>query len=369
MTESDKLFFEIIRVAIGNCKGLSVTTTGEEWKALFANAQKQAVAGFAFDALEKLSESGQKLPQSLLFEWIGISEQIKRRNLLVNQRCKESEKLLVDGGFRCCVLKGQGTSLYYQNTLCRQSGDIDIWVTKDGKESTDDVRCEVLKFAKGHGYHIGHVDIKHSDVDIFEDVPVEIHFIPSWMFNPFTNKKLQAFFHKNAKEQFQNHNQNAGFTHTTVDFDLVFSLVHIYRHVFFEGVGLRQLLDYYHILIHSNREQRAEAFEVLEELGMKSFAGGVLWVLKECLGLDEQFYLCNVNERHGRFLLREILIAGNFGHYDSRFKHQSKDRRLSNGLIQFRRNLKFLCYYPSEVLWSPIWKVWHWCWRKRKGYL
>lgn len=94
-----------------------------------------------------------------------------------------------------------------------------------------------------------------------------------------------------------------------------------------------------------------------------------MYVLKECFAMSEEYHLCDVNERHGGLLLSEILIAGNFGRYDSRFTYKGKEKRLLNGIVRLKRNLLFLKYYPSEVLWAPIWKVWHWCWRKRKGYL
>lgn len=269
------------------------------------------------------------------------------------------------------MLKGQGTALYYNNPESRQSGDIDLWIKghTESTESTDIVRAKALQFAKEKGCHIGHVDIKHSDIDFFEDVPVEVHFLPSWMFNPFKNKRLQDFFERKAIEQFLNYDKATGFTHTTVDFDVVFSLVHIYRHVFDEGIGLRQVLDYYHILQHTIKEQREDAFEVLKKLGMRKFAGGVMYVMRECFAMDQEYYLCPVNERHGQLLLKEMLIAGNFGQYDDRIQLSGKDNRFSNGFIQLKRNLRFLRYYPSEVLWSPVWKLWHWGWRKWKGYL
>lgn len=361
------LFFQLIQVALGIRDALETSPSGMVWEAMYETAKKQAVAGIAFSAIEKLMQYGQQPSKELLLKWIGLNEQIKLRNRQVFQHCINLEEVLAETNFKCCILKGQGTALYYQNPLCRQSGDIDIWVTKDGRCKTDDVRSEVLSFFKGNGYHIGHVDIKHSDVDIFEDVPVEVHFIPSWMYSPWKNKILQRFFNVQANTQSQNYDKNAGFTHTTLDFDLVFSLVHIYRHVFDEGIGLRQLLDYYHILLHSKQTQREDAYKVLVDLGMCSFVGGVMCVLKKCFALSEEYYLCGVNERHGRFLLSEILAAGNFGHFDERNKHYQS--RWANGIQNVKRNLRFLKYYPSEVLWSPLWKVWHWGWRKRKGYL
>ena len=369
MVEINPLFFQLIQVALNRRVVLEKTPSEKEWEALLVLAKKQAVVGLTFETLDSLNRCNQSPPLPVLYEWIGINEQNKQRNYLVNKRCIELEKLFLNAGYRCCVLKGQGTSLYYNNPLCRQSGDIDLWVKKKGKVKVENVRKDVLKFAEGEGYHISQIDIKHSDINFFNDVPVEIHFMPSWMYNPFRNRKLQRFFAELTNKQFGNYDQQVGFTHTTVDFDIVFSLVHIYRHVFEEGIGLRQLLDYYHILLHSDNEQRKEAIKFLKGLGMRAFAGGVMWVLKECFALNDKYLLCEVNVRHGRFLLSEILIAGNFGHYDIRFNHQSKEKRLSNGFIQLKRNLHFLCFYPSEVLWSPFWKIWHYCWRKWKGYL
>ena len=372
LCDDDKIessFFELILVALEGRISHPHNLPKAAWEAILSISQRQAVAGVVFSAIEQLSEKGQSIPKSLLFEWLGLNEQIKQRNLLLNLRCKALERLLSEEGFRCCVLKGQGTALYYKNPMCRQSGDIDVWVTKDGGGKTEEIRREIVRLAKEKGYHVGHVDIKHSDIDFFEDVPVEVHFMPSWMFSPFKNRRLQRFFEEKLDKQFNNYDASVGFTHTTLDFDLVFSLVHIYRHVFEGGIGLRQLLDYYYILIHSNEEQRDEAYKVLKELGMSAFAGGIMWVLKECFAMNDNYFFCGANESHGKFLFSEILRAGNFGHYDTRYQFLGKEKRFHNGIINIKRNIHYLSYYPSEVLWSPIRKVWHWCWRKWKGYL
>lgn len=150
---------------------------------------------------------------------------------------------------------------------------------------------------------------------------------------------------------------------------LVFSIVHIYRHIFSEGIGLRQLMDYYFILQGSSANQRKDAFAVLKSLKMSSFVGGVMWILKECFGMKKEYLLCAVNERHGEYLLSDIMTAGNFGQYDDRMQRIDKNKKFKRGFVQLKRNLRFVSYYPSEVLWSPFWKLWHWGWRKRKGYL
>ena len=102
---------------------------------------------------------------------------------------------------------------------------------------------------------------------------------------------------------------------------------------------------------------------------MAGFVGGIMWILKVKFGMKEQFALCPVNIKHGAFLLSEILTAGNFGQYDNRTKRIEVNKRFKRGFVQLNKNFRFVTYYPSEVLWSPFWKLWHWCWRKKHGYL
>ena len=357
-----QLFFELIQIALANRNSFNRPPSDIEWKSLYEMACKQSLAGVLLDGVNRQIEIGNcsKPPMNVLYEWIGLQQHTVAHNKLQNQRTKELCELFKEHGYRSCVLKGQGTALYYDHPEYRQCGDIDIWVDGD--------RDEILRFAKSKNYHVGHIDIKHSDIDFFKDVPVEVHFLPSWMYNPSTNKKLQKFFEEKSEKQFGNNDAKVGFTHTTVDFDLVFSIVHIYRHIFSEGIGLRQLMDYYYILQNSSANQRKDAFAVLRSLKMSSFVGGIMWILKVCFGMKEEYLLCTVNKRHGEYLLSEIITAGNFGHYDDRMKRIDKDKKFKRGLVQLKRNLRFVSYYPSEVLWSPFWKLWHWGWRKRKGY-
>lgn len=361
MTGVTNLFFELIQISLGNRKEFEHLPSEKEWQMLLDLANKQSLASVLIIGLEKvLSTPGITKPKAI-FEWIGIQQIIESQNRLQNDRARQLTALLGANGFRSCILKGQGTALYYDKPELRPCGDIDIWVEGD--------RDIILRFAKEHGYNIPHIDIKHSDIEFFQDVPVEVHFLPSWMYCPFTNKKLQRIFTEKAERQFTNVDEKLGFAHTTVDFDLVYSMVHIYRHIFSEGIGLRQLIDYYYILQKSSLEQRKEVYESLKDLKMGSFVGGIMWILYTCFGMKQVFLLCPINKKHGEFMLSEIMTAGNFGRFDERAKRIDYNKRFKKGVFQFEKNLRFVSYYPSEVLWSPFWKIWHWCWRKKKGYL
>lgn len=361
MADITDKFFELIQVSLGNKNGFEQPPSEDEWGMLFLLSRKHSLEGVLFEGFKEPQTIVKGKRKILLYEWYALQLQTVAANQHQREKAKELCVLLNNDGYRNCILKGQGTSLYYPNPEYRQYGDIDIWVEGD--------RDDILGYANNHGYKITHSDIKHSDIEFFDDIPVEVHFLPSWMYNPFTNKKLQRFFKEKADTEFGNYDSEQGFTHTTIDFDLVYSIVHIYRHIFSEGIGLRQLMDYYFIILRSSNQQRDNALKVLQDLKMLSFAGGIMWILEYCFGMNDSMTLCSVNEKHGRFLLSEILIAGNFGQYDHRTKRIAVQKRVERGFVHLKKDFRFVFYYPSEVLWSPFWKLWHYIWRKCKGYL
>ena len=351
------LFFDLLQVTVGTRDALSWAPSSLEWKDLYEEGKRQAVDCIMLDGIERLPEN-QRPPKVILLQWIGSGEKLKHRNQHLNKTCIEIQAIFTKNEFkRSCILKGQGNALLYPNPMLRQCGDIDIWVDGD--------RGKLLDFLRKSG-QVGHVDIKHCDWIIFQDTPVEVHFIPTWFYNPFTNKKLQNWFEEQKDIQFNNKSE-LDFTRPTIFFNLVYVLIHIYRHLFDEGIGLRQLMDYFYVVKHSTLEERLEAQTFLCSLKMRRFVGAVMYVLQEVFKLDDDFLMCQPLQKDGQFLLNEIMRAGNFGHYDERNHRQQG--RLANGIENIRRNLRFVGRYPQEVCWMPAWKIWHWCWRKLNGYL
>lgn len=403
----EKLFFELIQVAIGRKTCLShtpihSTSSGQvldEWGELYAMAKKQSLVGITFAAVQKLQGQAQTPPEMLYLTWMGMAAKIQQRNEVVSKQCVALQERFAAAGYKSAVLKGQDYGRYYfygnlsanpnLNTstgsfdsaqdksaqapnpnhsnlsnnsnlsLLRQSGDIDLWVDGD--------RDEVIAWAKKEGAEIGHIDIKHSDMRFFSDTEVEVHFQPSWMYCPKTGKRLREWFQSFKFQEFQK--VPSGFMVPPLEFSLVYCMVHIYRHFFSEGIGLRQVLDMYFLLLHSSKEQREEAMRVMDGLHMRKAVSGIMYLLQECFGMDSSMLFCKTDEKLGRFLLSEMMTTGNFGHDDYRYKHLDKSLRWQRGFIGLKRNWKYLGFFPEEVMWSPVWKVWHYCWRKRKGYL
>lgn len=118
-----------------------------------------------------------------------------------------------------------------------------------------------------------------------------------------------------------------------------------------------------------------EIMHILSRFGMKKFAGAVMWVLArvfEPYDNDDDndnlsiiplypWMICEPNEKEGKFLLNEIMQAGNFGKYDERIKRDCS--QFSHAMEKIKHNLRLLIHYPEEVIWEPFFRVYHWSWR------
>lgn len=356
-------FFELLKVAGHSRSELSRALTEEEWGAIYQQAQKQALAGVLFDVVSALPKA-QQPPKALLMKWYGMALQIRRRNLQLNVTAAKVYARFRKHGFRTAILKGQGMALLYPNPLSRTCGDIDIWVKGSRKR--------ILKDLFGDGKR-GRVLYHHTELFLPDQTELEVHFTPSWMNNFSTNYRLQHFFKRMAEEQFTHEvelPEGAGrIAVPTAAFNRVYILVHIYRHLFGEGIGLRQLMDYYYVLRQGCTEQEREAtVNVLKDLGMWHFVKAVMYVMQEVFGLPQENMLAEPDEKEGSFLLDEVMKAGNFGHYDQRMVRKAHESLGSRFVRLTKRNLRFWRSYPSEVFCTPLFKVWHTCWRKYHGY-
>ena len=100
----------------------------------------------------------------------------------------------------------------------------------------------------------------------------------------------------------------------------------------------------------------------LKLLGLWKFAGAVMYIMKEVFGMKESKLIVPPNEKYGKFVLNEVLEAGNFGTYDKRNRFGRS--RLGHNIQRIYRDLRLMRYFPAEALSEPIFRVWHYFWRK-----
>lgn len=345
------LFIELLQVSLGARDCLSRVPTFKEWEELFKESERQTVSGIAFEGVQKLPDT-QRPPQMLLLEWIGLSEQIRQQNLVVDKQTREIWNQLKNDGLDAAILKGQGiATLYGELAPYRQSGDIDIWVRGGYQKVCDYVqRTHPTDDVAYHRFHY----------EYFDDTEVELHHRPTLMRNLLDDRKLAKWYNSFGSDSFV-YLEDKGFVVPSLEFNRIFILTHIYRHFLFEGIGLRQVMDYYFVLknCHPDITEKAEIGKTLKSFRMQRFAEAMMWILHTQLGLEEKYLICGMNEKEGRFVLNEIEQTGNFGYTDSRYQY----RRFFKIRRQLAHGAHLLLHYPSEVIWTPIWLVYHKVWK------
>ena len=363
-----KIFSELIQVAIGTRICLSHTPSVDEWGELYAMAKKQSLVGVCFAGVQQLQQQRQEPPEMLYLTWMGMAAKIQQRNEVVNKQCGELTEKFQKDGFDVVVLKGQSCAKRYGSLSgLRQSGDIDAWVS-GGREE--------IKSYITMNYHVGDVIYNHAHVEVFNDTEVEAHFTPSWLYSPFRNQRLQEWFSKFQVSEGFRFREVDKFKSPSVEFDLVYLMLHAYRHLMHEGLGLRQVMDYYMVLrtvsdgfrVSEGFKSVAEFAEVqevsstLKSFGLMKFTRAMMYVIKVVFGLDEKYMICEPDRERGERLLQEIMRGGNMGRGDDR-TGKSKTR-VGYFWEHVSRQWSFMRDYPSEVLWSPFWKAWHYMIRK-----
>lgn len=368
------LFFALIRVSIGRQERLSHTPTEMEWRELYALAEKQALIGVCFTGVQRLQKLGYDIPMDLYMKWLGMAAKIQQRNELMNRRCVEVQRMLAKEGMRMSILKGQGVARYYKlkdeslelraNPLgmLRQSGDIDVYV--DGGME------KVLRWCRER-YGDVEFDYINAHVPMFKDVEVELHWRVGSMTNLFKNRKLQRWLEREeTKEMILGGKADlkpseTSLTVPSLEFNAFYLMLHCYHHVFESGLGLRQLMDYYFLLMaRNNLNLDLNINELFRKFGMERFVGAVMWIMQEVFWLERECLLCEPDEKEGRYILGEVMAGGNFGHHDERIRKVGRGKWFEV-FAKIQHAMHLLRRYPSEAMWMPVWMVYHFVWKKR----
>ena len=330
----------------------------------------------------------------------------------------------------------------YPNPYSRTPGDIDIWVEGGDKRVISFVRS--ISPHEKACYH-------HIEFPSYKGVEVEVHYRPSFLLCFCNNRKLQKYYERVKEEQFSHRvmlEEQREIAIPTVEFNLIFQLTHIYAHLMNEGIGLRQLLDYYYVLcdfykVYQNFSNpsvslskgsstfspspsssgsgdvtapsrcsellrskdggpskvspncagwdRRDAIgdmtsaaaststdtsataarssstaidrvqEELKELGLWKFTGGIMYIMQEVFGMPASRLIVPPSEMYGKFVLNEVLEAGNFGRHDARNRFGRS--QLGHNLQRVYRDIRLARYFPGEALCEPLFRVWHFFWR------
>ena len=435
------IFFDFLRFCIGSAKEIPGSLKEADWKELYAIAKKQCLVGVLFDGIKKLPAEYVGMKKEILLQWMAESQMLEKANVRLNDAAIQVSEWFRKKGLRTCILKGQGNALLYPNPYSRTPGDIDIWVEGEDKRVISFVRS--ISPHEKACYH-------HIEFPSYKGVEVEVHYRPSFLLCFWNNRKLQKYYERVKEEQFSHRvmlGEQGEIAIPTAEFNLIFQLTHIFSHLMNEGIGLRQLVDYYYVLCdfykvyqksskitpslftlkegptshpdpltlrgeRGNRPTRCSeplrskdggpskvspdsagwdrrdaigdmtsataarssfaasssaaidrVQKELKELGLWMFAEGIMYIMQEVFGMPASRLIIPPNEKYGKFVLNEVLEAGNFGKHDARNRFGRS--KLGHNLQRVYRDIRLVRYFPAEALCEPLFRTWHFFWRMK----
>ena len=359
MLKQQKIFFEFLRFCIGSAKEIPDSLKEADWMKIYAIAKKQCLVGVLFDGIKKLPAEHVGMEKELLLQWMAESQMLEKANVRLNDAAIRVSEWFQKKGFRTCILKGQGNATMYPNPYFRTPGDIDIWVEGGDKRVISFVRS--ISPHEKACYH-------HIEFPSYKGVEVEVHYRPSFLLCFWHNRKLQKYYERVKEEQFSHLvklGEQGEVAIPTVEFNLIFQLTHIFSHLMNEGIGLRQLLDYYFVLsmLSVNYEKLTSLQKDLKELGLWKFAGTIMYIMQEVFGMPASRLIVPPNEKYGKFVLNEVLEVGNFGKHDGRYRFGKS--QLGHNLQRVYGDMRLVRYFPAEALCEPIFRTWHFFWRMK----
>ena len=349
------IFFDFLRFCIGSKSEIPSSLKEADWKELYCIAQKQCLVGILFDGIQKLPPAEVGMSKDLLLQWMMQCQMLEKANVRLNDAAIQVSEWFRKKDFRTCILKGQGNALVYPNPYSRTPGDIDIWVEGGDKR--------VISFVHSISPH-EKACYHHIEFPSYKGVEVEVHYRPSFLLCFWHNRRLQKYYERVKEEQFSHRvtlGEQGKVAIPTVKFNLIFLLTHIYAHLMNEGIGLRQLLDYYFVLLHADIKDLAELQRNLKRFGLWKFAGAIMYIMQEVFGMPVSRLIVPSNEKYGIFVLNEVLKAGNFGKYDERNRFGKS--QLGHNIQRVYRDIRLVRYFPMEALSEPLFRTWHFFWR------
>lgn len=328
-------FFYILRLGLGTGVYSDFPNlTNNQWRDIITLGKILSVTGFIVSGIEKLPE--EKRPQrNILLPLLKQCLMIEEMNRKLNIATVKAFGYYAEKGYSTMVIKGQGNCLMYENGMRRMPGDIDLWVSP--------VKDNVNK-------------PEHEKVRYDEDVLVEVHRSLSFIYNPFLNRKLRKLYNewKSSGKMVVLPDTDTQICVPSDEMNLVYLLLHKYRHFLKKGIGMKQMVDYMMLLRKGfTEEEKEKCVNTLKSLHLTGFCRAVMYVLKEKLGLEEKYLLMKPDAELGEFLFNEIIATGNFGFHDCRYD----DSKSFMDKYRIKRKFFMIWKFPYDLLWYPYWKI------------
>lgn len=362
MNLSKDLLLKFLRAVLFGEKLDASDFTEADWKSIFQLADEQTVSALLLDGMSLLPSECITIPLGDKLKRIATMQHIEQMNRLHRKVIVKIDQALKSEGISVVFMKGQTTALRYPNPLHRTPGDIDFVVNpKDFKKT-----MEVLEKIGKVNHDLVH---EHHGMAWVDGVTVEPHYKVHNYQCPSTDHAMQEMFASVFPSELSSADMD-GYAVPVFPptFESVFLISHMVNHVYEEGLGLRQVIDYAMFLSSSaDKIDWLQHHEYLHQMHMER-----AWRIFTCICVDylgmslpSQVEPFSHQEKvWAEKMMTDIMRVGNFGRGEYVFQHRGIKDAFNNYCWVVKRcwYLGFVC--PSEARWWIISKVKRFFWKK-----
>ncbi len=359
MTSVEHLFLQLLKPAIWDHQvdtSLFHNLTLETWLEIEAIAQKQSVLGLVANKILELPKDCLP-PRDMRLRLLLKIQMIEQLNKKLNQALAELKADYDKEGFPFVLIKGQSLAYYYPNPLLRSSGDIDVYLYKEG----DYERAN--KWTKASGYRL-QGSASYEQLYWRGKVAVENHLLlidyGREKYDKALANLLAPFIRDNAfaRLELEGHSYEV----LPTELNAVYIFIHILHHFSYLGIGLRQICDWLIFLKHHIKVidlerfyQMAESLDLLRP--MKLFAlMGVRHLGAKAEDLPFDLPKDKKSARLADLILEDVFYGGNFGfeNFTGRTFFNVWTRRLFMFRKSVVRSWKIGAVSPEHIRLTPF---------------
>ena len=285
-----EILIRLLRIALGNEDSFRLPDS-VDWEEVIQLAMLNGLDALAFDGLNVLydhssPEVAAALDASLSekkYDWLSLTMQAEQDYEAYREKLGDLSAFLWEERFRIMVLKGYGLSLDYPIPAHRPTGDIDLYLYGRGEEADARIQAKL-------GIEVKQEGDKHSRFR-YQGLSVENHASFLSVVEHPSLRGIEAFLKQEAQNAPVVKLGDAEICIPSPTMNAVFLPCHMASHFVFEGMPLKQLVDWAVFVMRHGKEvdwkivrhlaEQAGSFEFFR--AMNGIAASYFGVSSECL--------------------------------------------------------------------------------------
>ncbi len=264
MDRTTAILLRLLALGLGNDVAFDLPLEGVDWQEVIRRAMTDGLDAVAFDGVQALYKRRPDLADMLdgtlggtKFKWMSFTLQAELDYEEYRHKLQDLAAFYNEEGLPVMVIKGYGLSLDYPTPAHRPTGDIDLYLFGRGAEADKRVKDKL-------GITVNQEGDKHSRF-MFQGLTVENHRSLLSVAEHRSLLPIERFLEREALNAGEVAVGDAKICVATATMNAVFLPCHMAAHFLYEGIPMKQLVDWAVFLKRRSKEVDWDTVRALSE--------------------------------------------------------------------------------------------------------